>query len=79
MYWNYLYINICTYIMYKKSVALIIQTYLKLDRLDLAKRELASTKTWAEDAMLAQLIEAWVGLRTVNILKYIRVNYFKTY
>ena len=51
----------------KKSVALIIQTYLKLDRLDLAKRELASTKTWAEDAMLAQLIEAWVGLRTVNI------------
>jgi len=35
-----------------------------LDRLDLAKRELASTKTWSEDAMLAQLIEAWVGLRT---------------
>ncbi|CAJ0911459.1 12113_t:CDS:2, partial [Entrophospora sp. SA101] len=33
-------------------------------RLDLAKRELASTKTWAEDAMLAQLIEAWVGLKT---------------
>ncbi|GBB86454.1 hypothetical protein RclHR1_12890009 [Rhizophagus clarus] len=47
-----------------ECVALIIQIYLKLDRLDLAKRELASTKTWAEDAMLAQLIEAWVGLRT---------------
>ncbi|CAG8554551.1 11403_t:CDS:2, partial [Racocetra fulgida] len=31
---------------------------------DLAKREIAATKTWAEDAMLAQLIEAWVGLRT---------------
>jgi coatomer protein complex subunit epsilon len=46
---------------------LIIQIYLKLDRLDLAKRELASTKTWSEDAMLAQLIEAWVGLRAVNI------------
>ncbi|CAG8625117.1 13906_t:CDS:2 [Funneliformis caledonium] len=47
-----------------ECVALIIQIYLKLDRLDLAKRELASTKTWAEDAMLAQLIEAWVGLKT---------------
>ncbi|CAG8448011.1 10908_t:CDS:10 [Rhizophagus irregularis] len=32
--------------------------------LNLAKRELASTKTWSEDAMLAQLIEGWVGLRT---------------
>ena len=67
---EYLYINICIIYVYfndKKSVALIIQTYLKLDRSDLAKRELASTKTWAEDAMLAQLIEAWVGLRTVNI------------
>ncbi|CAG8445959.1 21918_t:CDS:2 [Dentiscutata erythropus] len=47
-----------------ECVALIIQIYLQLDRLDLAKRELAATKTWAEDAMLAQLIEAWVGLRT---------------
>ncbi|CAH1769063.1 1186_t:CDS:2 [Entrophospora sp. SA101] len=47
-----------------ECVALIIQIYLQLDRLDLAKRELASTKTWAEDAMLAQLIEAWVGLKT---------------
>lgn len=46
-----------------ECVALIIQIYLQLDRLDLAKRELASTKTWAEDAMLAQLIEAWVGLK----------------
>ncbi|RHZ87962.1 hypothetical protein Glove_27g11 [Diversispora epigaea] len=47
-----------------ECVALIIQIYLQLDRLDFAKRELAATKTWAEDAMLAQLIEAWVGLKT---------------
>ncbi|CAG8767990.1 15969_t:CDS:2, partial [Gigaspora rosea] len=32
-----------------------------LDRLDLAKREIAATKTWAEDAMLAQLVKAWDG------------------
>ncbi|CAG8594740.1 8176_t:CDS:2 [Ambispora gerdemannii] len=47
-----------------ECVALIIQIYLQMDRVDLAKRELAATKSWAEDAMLAQLIEAWVGLRT---------------
>ncbi|CAG8591551.1 4111_t:CDS:2 [Paraglomus brasilianum] len=47
-----------------ENVALIIQIYIQLDRLDLAKRELASAKTWAEDATLAQLMEAWVGLRT---------------
>ncbi|CAG8562093.1 9372_t:CDS:2 [Paraglomus occultum] len=47
-----------------ENVALIIQIYIQLDRLDLAKRELASAKTWAEDATLAQLMEAWVGLKT---------------
>lgn len=62
--------------MIKNSVALIIQIYLKLDRLDLAKRELASTKTWSEDAMLAQLIEGWVGLRTVKYIYYLKRVFF---
>ncbi|KAG9287391.1 hypothetical protein G9A89_023763 [Geosiphon pyriformis] len=46
-----------------ECVALIIQIYLRLDRVDLAKRELVGVKSWAEDAILAQLMEAWVGLR----------------
>lgn len=59
-------ITFCYYIEFDHSLALIIQIYLQLDRLDFAKRELTATKTWAEDAMLVQLIEAWVGLKTVT-------------
>jgi hypothetical protein len=36
-----------------------------MDRVDLAKKELAQIKTWADDATLAQLIEAWVNLSLV--------------
>ncbi|KAK9766684.1 hypothetical protein K7432_004073 [Basidiobolus ranarum] len=46
-----------------ECVALIVQIYLKLDRTDLARRELNATKNWAEDAILAQLIEAWIGVQ----------------
>ncbi|ORY01163.1 hypothetical protein K493DRAFT_278255 [Basidiobolus meristosporus CBS 931.73] len=46
-----------------ECVALIVQIYLKLNRIDLARRELNSTKNWAEDAILAQLIEAWIGVQ----------------
>lgn len=45
------------------SVAVVVQIYLQMNRLDLAKKEVESCKAWAEDAMLAQLMEAWVGLR----------------
>jgi coatomer protein complex subunit epsilon len=37
-----------------------------MDRIDLARKEVANVKTWAEDALLAQLIEAWVDLRVVS-------------
>ncbi|KAF9315321.1 hypothetical protein BG003_003148 [Podila horticola] len=46
-----------------ESVAVVVQIYLQMNRLDLAKKEVESCKAWAEDAMLAQLMEAWVGLR----------------
>ncbi|KAJ3293435.1 hypothetical protein HK104_004470 [Borealophlyctis nickersoniae] len=45
-----------------ECVALATQTYLKLDRPDLARKEVEKLKTWADDATLAQLIEAWVNL-----------------
>ncbi|KAI8356862.1 coatomer epsilon subunit-domain-containing protein [Mortierella sp. GBAus27b] len=47
-----------------ESVAVVVQVYLQMNRLDLAKKEVEACKSWAEDAMLAQLMEAWVGLRT---------------
>jgi coatomer protein complex subunit epsilon len=37
-----------------------------MDRLDLARNEVASVKTWAEDALLLQMMEAWVDLRVVS-------------
>ncbi|KAI9469709.1 MAG: coatomer epsilon subunit-domain-containing protein [Benjaminiella poitrasii] len=43
--------------------ALAVQIYLQLNRLDLARDEVQSVKSWAEDALLLQLMEAWVGLR----------------
>ncbi|KAI8378433.1 coatomer epsilon subunit-domain-containing protein [Blakeslea trispora] len=43
--------------------ALAVQIYLLMDRLDLARNEVTSVKTWAEDALLLQLMEAWVDLR----------------
>ncbi|KAK3825776.1 MAG: coatomer epsilon subunit-domain-containing protein [Benniella sp.] len=46
-----------------ESVAVVVQIYLQMNRLDLAKKEVDACKSWAEDAMLAQLMEAWVGLR----------------
>ncbi|KAI8092204.1 coatomer epsilon subunit-domain-containing protein [Gilbertella persicaria] len=43
--------------------ALAVQIYLLMDRLDLARNEVASVKSWAEDALLLQMMEAWVDLR----------------
>ncbi|KAG2194659.1 coatomer epsilon subunit-domain-containing protein [Mucor mucedo] len=43
--------------------ALAVQIYLQMDRLDLARNEVATVKTWAEDALLLQMMEAWVDLR----------------
>lgn len=40
-----------------------------MDRVDLARKEVAHAKSWAEDALLLQLMEAWVDLR---IVRYIR-------
>ncbi len=48
-----------------ECAALAIQIYLKLDRVDIAKKELTQLKNWADDATLAQLVEAWVNLQAV--------------
>ena len=50
------------------SEALGVQIYLKINRVDLAIKEIASIKTWADDASLAQMIEAWANLYVVSNL-----------
>lgn len=49
------------------SAALAIQIYIQMDRVDLARKEVANVKSWADDALLAQLLEAWVDLRIVSL------------
>ncbi|KAL0090035.1 coatomer epsilon subunit-domain-containing protein [Phycomyces blakesleeanus] len=42
---------------------LAVQIYLQMDRVDLARNEVNQCKTWAEDALQLQMMEAWVDLR----------------
>jgi len=45
---------------------LAIQIYLKLDRLDLAKKELKRLTDIDEDAIITQLSAAWVYIASVT-------------
>jgi len=46
------------------AVALIVQIYLSINRVDLAKKEFDRARKWAEDDLLLQQIEASIGLVT---------------
>ncbi|AEO62439.1 uncharacterized protein THITE_2106599 [Thermothielavioides terrestris NRRL 8126] len=45
------------------AVALIVQIHLQQNRNDLAVKEVAAARRWAQDSLLVNLAEAWVGLR----------------
>ncbi|KAF8809485.1 coatomer complex protein [Phlegmacium glaucopus] len=47
-----------------EAVALIVQIYLSINRVDLAKKQFDRSKRWAEDDLLLQLIESTIGLVT---------------
>ena len=50
------------------SVALSVQIYLQTNRVDLAIKEVAAAKRWAQDSLLVNIAESWVGLRVVRLL-----------
>ncbi|CAK7234028.1 hypothetical protein SBRCBS47491_008812 [Sporothrix bragantina] len=45
------------------AVALIVQIHLQQNRNDLALKEVVSARRWAQDSLLVNLAESWVGLR----------------
>lgn len=49
------------------SVALIVQIHLQQNRADLALKEVQAAKRWAQDSLLVNLAESWVGMRVVGI------------
>jgi len=46
-----------------EAVALIVQIHLQQNRTDLAVKEVAAARRWAQDSLLVNLAESWVGLR----------------
>ncbi|KKY39593.1 putative coatomer subunit epsilon [Diaporthe ampelina] len=45
------------------AVALIVQIHLQQNRNDLALKEVTAARRWAQDSILVNLAESWVGLR----------------
>lgn len=56
-----------------EAVALIVQIHLQQNRTDLALKEVVSARSWAQDSLLVNLAESWVGLRVVS--RYLSVNW----
>lgn len=48
------------------AVALVVQIHLMQNRVDLAKKEANGARKFAQDSLLVNLIESWVGMREVR-------------
>lgn len=48
------------------SIALIVQIHLQQNRTDLALKEVTAARNWAQDNLLVNIAESWVGLRVVR-------------
>ncbi|PKX94033.1 putative Coatomer subunit epsilon [Aspergillus novofumigatus IBT 16806] len=46
-----------------EAVALIVQIHLQQNRVDLALKEVQAAKRWAQDSLLVNLAESWLGMR----------------
>lgn len=48
-------------------VALIVQIHLQQNRTDLAAKEAANARKFAQDSLLVNIVESWVGMREVYL------------
>ncbi|MCJ1367454.1 hypothetical protein MMC16_006587 [Acarospora aff. strigata] len=46
-----------------EAVALVVQIHLQQNRTDLALKEVQAARRWAQDSLLVNIAESWVGLR----------------
>lgn len=53
------------YVLYSYRCALLVQLYLKIDRVDLAQKLVKSMKAVDEDSVLTMLSNAWTTLYLV--------------
>ena len=47
--------------------ALIVQIHLQQNRTDLALKEVQAARKWAQDSLLVNIAESWVGIRVVRL------------
>jgi len=60
---------------WRNRVALVVQIHLQQNRLDLASKEATNARKWAQDSLLVNIAESWVGMREVrNILNRVCIN-----
>lgn len=57
----------CLGVVVVDAVALIVQIHLQQNRNDLAVKEVTAARRWAQDSILVNMAESWVGLRMVRL------------
>lgn len=53
-----------------EAIAIITQIHLQQNRTDLALKEVSAARKWAQDSLLVNIAESWVGTRVVSCSRF---------